>query len=132
MTAQTSAKQQRLHPALAQRLQELRADGIADAEQEQQEQERLGHRRDRHVRDLADGEAGQERSRDRPEGEFAELHPADEVAERDGQEDREFGVLLEEACDPVHLGSRVRGVAAQVSISTITRPQSVSRVLLTA
>ena len=85
------------------------------------------------MRDLADGEAGQERTRDRPEGEVAELHAADEVAERDGEEDRELGILLEEACEPVHARLPAdAGAAAQVSISTITRPQSVSSVLLTA
>ena len=115
-------QEQRLHPALAQRLQELRADGIADAEEEEEEEEGLGHRRDRDVRELADGEAGQQRSRDRPEGELAELHAADEVAERDGQEHRKLGILLEEAGEPVHVGSSRCGPAPRLRSAAARSP----------
>ena len=47
-------QQHRLQPVALQRLHELRADRVADAEQEQQEQEGFGHARDGHMRKLPD------------------------------------------------------------------------------
>ena len=136
-----------LDPALAQRLQELRTDRIADAEEEEQEQERLGGGRDGNLGDLADGETGEQRPGDGSEREPGELHAADQVAERDREEHGELGIG--DRGNPLHAASEAlveRGATrraaprvqiagpspAQVRSSTMTRPQSVSSVLLTA
>ena len=50
----TNGQQHRLQAIALQRLHELRADRVADPEQEQQEQEGFGHARDGHMRELSD------------------------------------------------------------------------------
>ena len=52
--AHDDGQQHRFQPVALQRLHELRADRVADPEQEQQEQEGFGHARDGHMRELPD------------------------------------------------------------------------------
>ena len=80
VTADDDGQQHRLQPVALQRLHELRPDRVADAKQEQQEQEGLGHARNGHMRELPDQEAGKKRARDRAEAERPDLEAADPVA----------------------------------------------------
>jgi hypothetical protein len=90
----------RFQPVTLQCRDELRSDGIADAEQEEQEQERFGHPRDRHMGELPDEKAGKESARHRAEAERPDLEVADPVARADHQEKRELRIADEELLQP--------------------------------
>jgi hypothetical protein len=82
------------------RLEEIRPDRVADAEQEQQEQERLGGTGNRHLDHPAEQHADHQRPRHRAEAEAAELEAADPVAEPDDEEHRQLRVLRDEGAEP--------------------------------
>ena len=98
--ANNDGQQHRLQPVALQRLHELRADRVADAEQEQQEQKGLGHARDGHRRKLPDEQAGEQRAGDRAKAERPEFEASDPVARGDHQEQRELRVADQELLQP--------------------------------
>jgi hypothetical protein len=87
-------------PVALQRAEELRPDGIADPEDEHQEQDGLGRAGDRHVSKLSDEQAREQRARDRAQAESLDLVSADQIAEPDGQIHREVGVTVKEITEP--------------------------------
>ena len=86
--ADNDGQQHRLHPIALQRLHELRADRVADPEQEQQEQKGFGHARDGHMRKLTDKQAGEKSARHRAEAECPDFEASDPVARGNHQEQR--------------------------------------------
>jgi hypothetical protein len=80
---------------------ELRADGVADGEQEHEEHRRLERLGDGDP-DLPDQHAGQERRGDRPQADALEREPAEVIADAEREEDRDLGVLLQCCEEPVN------------------------------
>ena len=95
-------EQHRPQPVSLQRLQELRSDRIADAEEKQEEQKRLRHCRDRDIGELADQDAGKKRAGDGSEAEASELYAADQVSDADRKEHGQLRILDQELLDPRH------------------------------
>ena len=92
--------------------EELRPDLVAGGEEEEGEEDRLDERVDLHV-ELADEDAGEERPHHVAETEAPDPHPADHEADRQGQEDRQLGVLAKRRDEPVH------GVAPLSAVSLV-------------
>ncbi len=82
-------------------MEELRAALEADGVDEQREEDRLDAGVDGHAQ-LADHHAHQQRARDTSEREAAELQATDEVAQRDGEKEREQRLGREQAVQEFH------------------------------
>ena len=98
--AHEDREQHRFQSIALHRQHELRTDRIADAEQEQQEQEGFGHAGDRHMREVADQQSGEKRARNRAEAECSDLEASDPVARGDYQEQRELRITYEKLLQP--------------------------------
>ncbi|MNL28449.1 hypothetical protein D3C87_1500910 [compost metagenome] len=96
-------KQYGLHAVPLQRLQELWPDRVADAEEEQEEQERFRHAGNRDIGELSDQDARKQRAGNRPEAEATDLEGADQISDADRKEDRKLGIFDQELLDPNHV-----------------------------
>ncbi len=81
---------------------ELRSDLVAGREQEQIEEDRLHERRNLDV-ELPDHDAGQQRPDHDAETEAAELQAPDQEADREREENRQFGIGPQPMYDEVHV-----------------------------
>src|SRR5262249_9831633 len=79
---------------------ELRADPVADGEQEHQEHGRLERRRDRDAQ-LPDDDGGEERRGDRPEADALDGEAAGVIADAERQEDGDLGIAPERLSEPL-------------------------------
>ena len=80
---------------------ELRPDGVADREQEHQEDRRLQRLRDGDP-DLSDQDTGQQRGGDRPQADALEGELAKVVADGKREKDRDLRVLLQRRKEPIN------------------------------
>ena len=81
---------------------ELRSHFIPGGEEEEIEEDRLYDGGDLDV-ELPDQNSGQERPDDDPEAKAPELDATDQEADREREEDRQFGILLQRLYEKVHV-----------------------------
>jgi hypothetical protein len=106
---QTIARRSERSPSRCMDWRNCGPDRIADPEEEQEEQEGLRHARDRHLGELADGEACNQRPGHRTKGNARDLDVAEDVADPDRQEDGELRIGLKEVAKPFMVVSRFAG-----------------------
>jgi hypothetical protein len=92
------------HAVLRDAAHELRADAVADREQEHQEEEGLERARDVDP-ELPDNDGGDERCRHGAEPETLIREGPDVISDRERQKDRDLGILAKCVCEPIEHGS---------------------------
>ena len=102
-------------------MKELRAALKSDRVDEQREKYRLDAAVDIDA-ELTNDDADQQRSRDAAKNEVADLQFSDEVAERDGEEEREQGLCREQSVQQVHVSLSMSIVQAAVGRWPIADP----------